>query len=151
LQRIFSNKRGGPVGFSACRAVGGHPAPFRTARPSPVYIEIFLQVRHVRKSYFTYFLHEKPLLRPASLPAGAPSGRCLLRSGLGKSELSGVAAQDNVFRLAVPLIRNPRMSGEPGTRRERSTLNNETSLHRKTKSVSSRSGGHGAQCSRGNA
>ena len=38
---------------------------------------------------------------------------CLRRSGLGKSELSGMAAQDNVFRLAVPLIRNPRMSGVP--------------------------------------
>jgi hypothetical protein len=39
---------------------------------------------------------------------------CLRRRGLGKSELSGMAAQDNVFRLAVPLIRNPRMSGAPG-------------------------------------
>jgi len=36
---------------------------------------------------------------------------CLRRRGLGKSELSGMAAQDNVVRLAVPLIRNPRMSG----------------------------------------
>jgi hypothetical protein len=27
--------------------------------------------------------------------------------------LSGMATQDNVFRLAVPLIRNPRMSGAP--------------------------------------
>ena len=41
---------------------------------------------------------------------------CLRRRGLGKSELSGMAAQDNVFRLAVPLIRNSRMSGAPGTR-----------------------------------
>jgi hypothetical protein len=39
---------------------------------------------------------------------------CLRRRGFGKSELSGMAAQDNVFRLAVPLIRNPRMSGPPG-------------------------------------
>jgi len=39
---------------------------------------------------------------------------CLRRRGLGKSELSGMAAQDKVFRLAVPLIRNPRMSGVPG-------------------------------------
>jgi hypothetical protein len=27
--------------------------------------------------------------------------------------LSGMVAQDNVFRLADPLIRNPRMSGAP--------------------------------------
>jgi hypothetical protein len=38
---------------------------------------------------------------------------CLRRRGPGKSELSGMATQDNVFRLAVPLIRNPRMSGAP--------------------------------------
>jgi hypothetical protein len=40
---------------------------------------------------------------------------CLRRRGLGKSELSGMAAQDNVFRLAVPLIRNPRMGGAPAS------------------------------------
>ena len=39
---------------------------------------------------------------------------CLRRRGLGKGQLSGVAGEDNVFRLAVPLIRNPRMSGAPG-------------------------------------
>ena len=39
---------------------------------------------------------------------------CLRRRGRGKGELSGMAAQDNVFRLADPLIRNPRMSGAPG-------------------------------------
>ena len=38
---------------------------------------------------------------------------CLRRRGIGKSGLSGMAAQDNVFRLADPLIRNPRMSGAP--------------------------------------
>ena len=46
----------------------------------------------------------------------APSGS----RQLGKSELSGMAAQDDVFRLAVPLIRNPRMSG---TRLSRSIPN----------------------------
>jgi hypothetical protein len=30
--------------------------------------------------------------------------------------LSGMAAQDNVFRLALPLLRNLRMSGAPGGR-----------------------------------
>ena len=62
----------------------------------------------------------------ASEPGEARSGRktrrvemeqfpdlCLRRRGLGERELSGMAAQDNVFRLAVPLIRTPRMSGAP--------------------------------------
>jgi hypothetical protein len=39
---------------------------------------------------------------------------CRRRSGPGKSELSGMAAQHNVFRRVFPLIRNPRMSGAPG-------------------------------------
>jgi FRG domain len=41
---------------------------------------------------------------------------CLRRRGLGKSQLSGMAVEDNVFRIAVPLIRNPRMSGAPRLR-----------------------------------
>ena len=36
---------------------------------------------------------------------------CLPRSGFGKGQLSGVAGEDSVFRLTVPLIRKPRMSG----------------------------------------
>jgi hypothetical protein len=48
---------------------------------------------------------------------------CLRRRGLGKSELSGMAAQDNAFRLAVPLIRNPRMSGAPSIDRTFTNLN----------------------------
>ncbi len=51
----------------------------------------------------------RPALHNLQLLSAASGAR-----QLGKSELSGMAARSNVFRLAVPLIRNPRMNGAPG-------------------------------------
>jgi len=58
------------------------------------------------------------LRRLAPLPTHIATGQDGLRArrrGIGKGELSGAAVEDNVFRLAIPLIRNPRMSGAPAT------------------------------------
>src|SRR5271166_2454203 len=67
--------------------------------------------------------HREATLHPSE-PGEAMSGRktrrvemeqlpdvCLRRRGFGKGELSGMAGQDNVFRLAVPLIPGVGMSG----------------------------------------
>jgi hypothetical protein len=37
----------------------------------------------------------------------------LRRRGLGKGQLSRMALDHQLFRLAIPLIRKPRMSGAP--------------------------------------
>ena len=41
-------------------------------------------------------------------------GARLRRRGLGKGQLSRMALDHQLFRLAIPLIRKPRMSGAPG-------------------------------------
>jgi len=76
-------------------------------------------VMKVIKERFTKLLHHGgvrtgPIWQKRFYDFNVCSAEKRMRRELGKGQLSGMAAEDNVFRLPGPLIRNPRMSGAPG-------------------------------------